>query len=68
MAFIVALPDAAEPSPSRASLKGRSFGFVRARKAITGVPHAIASIMASPKGSGQSTGNSRAALPPMARN
>ena len=34
------------------------------RNAITGVPHAIASIMTSPNGSGQSIGNSSAAAPP----
>ena len=34
------------------------------RNASTGVPHAMASIITSPKGSGQSTGNSSALAPP----
>ena len=34
------------------------------RKAITGVPQAIASIITSPKGSGQSIGKSSAMAPP----
>ena len=35
------------------------------RNATTGVPHAIASIMTNPNGSGQSTGNRNAAALPM---
>ena len=34
------------------------------RNATTGVPHAIASIITRPNGSGQSIGNSSAAAPP----
>ena len=46
--------------PSRTPLSMIS-GTEPQRNARAGVPHAIASIITSPKGSGQSTGNNRAA-------
>ena len=46
------------------SLSQRSPGPIYSGKASTGVPHAMASIMTSPKGSGQSIGKSNPAARP----
>jgi len=54
------MPDAIKPvTPGHSTSGTEPHGL-----AITGVPHAIASIIASPNGSGQSTVKSSANAPP----
>jgi hypothetical protein len=63
---VQALKRLGELDRRRACASGDAFvdsGTERERNAMTGVPHAIASIMTRPNGSGQSMGKSSAAAP-----